>query len=166
MGQYFVLSEARFVKIDEKLFNRNGPAAFGFGNLRFAVQGDKYLRQIGERFAGCEIAADGAHVAHADVGYFSFRFRQHRKLFSDDARGFEITMRHQSAYSEPSLRVEVDAFERRDFFDVDQNFRLVKPLFHQNRQMRAAGEDFGVAVILAKKPAGFAHRPRLEIFES
>ena len=77
-------SQARLVKIDEKLFNRNGPAAFRFGDLHFAVQGDKNLRQIGERFAGSEIAADRAHVAHADVGDFSFRFRKHRKFFSDE----------------------------------------------------------------------------------
>ena len=93
----FVFSQAGRIKVKEQFFDGNRALSVRPGDFRFAVERNKNLRQIRQRFAGSEIAADRAHVAHANIGDFSFRFAKHRKFFFDQRRSFELAVRHQRA---------------------------------------------------------------------
>src|SRR5918995_5637630 len=72
-------------------------------------------------------------------------------------------MRHQSTDGQPFGGVERNVLELRNLFDVDQCLGLIKPLLHQNRDMRAAGKNFGFAGMLLEHRAGLGHGRGFEI---
>src|SRR5262249_14219385 len=102
---------------------------------------------------------------HADVGDFSFGIGKHGKLLTHQRRRLNFTVRHQRANTQTLFRVVFDSLELRNFFDVDQGLGLVKPLLHEDSEMRASGKDLCFARILFEQRAGFSDRDRLEIIE-
>src|SRR5918994_4310996 len=74
-------------------------------------------------------------------------------------------MRHQSTDGQPFGGVERNVLELRNLFDIDQCLRLIKALLHQNRDMRAAGENFGLAGMLLEYSAGLGYGRRFEVIK-
>src|SRR5687768_262395 len=74
-------------------------------------------------------------------------------------------MRHQSAENQTFASVERNVLELRNLFNIDQCLGLIKPLLHQNRDMRAAGKNFGFTGMLLEHGAGLSYRRRFEIVE-
>ena len=61
--------------------------------------------------------------------------------------------------------IEANTLQFGNFFDVDQRFGLIKPLLHQNRHVRAAGKNLGIAAMLLEQRASLSNRRRFEIIE-
>ena len=59
--------------------------------------------------------------------------------------GFELAVRYQCANDQPLSRIEIEGFQLRNPFDIDQRLGLIEPLLHKNREMCAAGKDLGIA---------------------
>src|SRR5262249_16897912 len=100
-----------------------------------------------------------------DVGDFSFGIRKHGKLLTHQRRRLNFTVRHQRANTQTLFRVVFDSLELRNFFDVDQGLGLVKPLLHEDSEMRASGKDLCFARILFEQRAGLSDRRWLEVVE-
>ena len=75
------------------------------------------------RIAEREIASKRPLIAHANIGDLRLRVCQCRRMLAHDRTAFERLMGDASADVKRPV-VNTYLMQSRDFFDIDQNFRL------------------------------------------
>ena len=118
--------------------------------MKLGIEQQRHHRQFGGGIGVRQAAADGAAVTDGKMRDMRHRAREHRKMFRDDGRGFDLVMPRQRADFDGVARV-LDESEAGNSVDVDENRRTQQPEIQHRHQALPAGQDFRVTAGLRQR---------------
>ena len=134
---------------DEEVVGRHPTFAGGTREHQLGIQRERNSRQLGQRVAVGQAAADGATVARRGQPHVGECCGQQRALGLNQRAGLGIDLAHERTDDE-AVAGEPDVVELVAAVDRHEHLGPGQPEIHERHQALAAGEDAGVVAVFGE----------------